>query len=144
MAVTDFAVSELGSLDRWNELYGGFTPASSRAGKRVLDQDLALTYLGLSANSLEPGQDAGYWHVHSRIEEVYVFLSGAGRMGLDERVIDVSAGSAVRVGQGVWRTWGCRHDSEGPLRWLCIRGGGYELPDLPDDGMINRDRLAPW
>ncbi|MEO2129980.1 MAG: hypothetical protein ABGX78_01860 [Microbacterium sp.] len=39
------------------------------------------------------------------MEELYVFVAGAGQIGLDGDVIDVKAGSVIRVGQDVWRTW---------------------------------------
>ena len=64
-----------------------------------------------TANALEPGEEAGYWHSHSRIEELYVFLGGQGEMGLDDDIVQVSEGSVVRVGQGVWRTWRAVPDS---------------------------------
>jgi hypothetical protein len=65
-------------------------------------------------------------------------------MGLDDDVVEVSAGSVVRVGQGVMRTWRARPDSDGELRWLCIRAGGTELPEFPNDGVRDNVRALPW
>lgn len=65
-------------------------------------------------------------------------------MGLDDDLIQVSGGSVVRVGPGVWRTWRARPDSTGQLRWLCIRAGGEQLPDLPDDSSRNPEKPMPW
>ena len=42
--------------------------------------------------------------MHSVLEEMYVFLARDGQMGLDDDIVDVSAGTVVRVGQGVRRT----------------------------------------
>ena len=84
----------------------------------------------MTANAYEPGEEAGYWHTHSEIEELYVFLSGTGQMGLDDDIVDVGPGSVVRVGQGVWRTWRSLPDSPGQLRWLCIRAAGEQLGEL--------------
>ena len=67
---------EMGGLDEWRGHYGGFRPESSRDGRRVVDHDLTMQYIGMTANALEPGEEAGYWHMHARIEEVYVFLDG--------------------------------------------------------------------
>nr|WP_246301193.1 cupin domain-containing protein [Microbacterium immunditiarum] len=103
-----------------------------------------MQYIGLTANALVPGEEAGYWHKHDRIEELYVFLEGLGQMGLDDVVVDVEPGSVVRVGQGVWRTWRARPDSPGELRWLCIRAGGEELPHLPNDSSRDPERPMPW
>lgn len=142
--MSDYEVLEIGALDAWRSHHGGFDAARSRDGRRIVDHELAMQYLGLSANALEPGEEAGYWHTHARIEELYVFLAGAGQMGLDDDVVDVGPGSVVRVGQDVWRTWRAHPDSEGELRWLCIRGGGEPLPRTPDDGRRDPDRPSPW
>ncbi|WP_243074254.1 cupin domain-containing protein [Microbacterium sp. SS28] len=140
----DYQVHEIGGLDEWRDHYGGFRPESSRDGRRVVDHEIALQFIGLTANALEPGEEAGYWHVHERIEELYVFLGGNGQMGLDDDIVDVRAGTVVRVGQGVWRTWRCVPDSPEQLRWLCIRAGGYELPHFPDDSRRDQERPTTW
>ena len=142
--MTAYEVLEIGALDQWRSHYGGFRPDSSRDGRRVVDQELAMQYIGMTANALAPGEEAGYWHTHSRIEEVYVFFEGRGQMGLGDEVVEVGPGSVVRVGQDVARTWRCRPDSEGELRWLCIRAGGTELPHLPDDSARLPERPMPW
>jgi mannose-6-phosphate isomerase-like protein (cupin superfamily) len=141
--VTDYEVTQIGGLDQWREFYGGFTPEKSRDGRRVVDHELTMQYIGMTANSYEPGEEAGYWHRHARVEELYVFLEGRGQMGLDDVVVDVAAGSVVRVSQGVWRTWRAVPDGPG-LRWLCIRAGGSELPHLPDDSERDEARPSPW
>ncbi|MGN6501521.1 MAG: cupin domain-containing protein [Pseudolysinimonas sp.] len=141
--MTDYDVTQIGALDTWRGFYGGFTPEKSRDGRRVVEFELAMQYMGITANAYEPGEECGYWHRHSRVEEVYIFLDGAGQMALNDEVVDVTAGSVVRVGQGVWRTW--RAVPEGPgMKWLCIRAGGYELPEVPDDSERGEDRPSPW
>jgi hypothetical protein len=64
-------------------------------------------------------------------------------MGLDEVVVEVGPGTAIRVGQRVMRTWRCLPDSDDNLRWLCIRGDGGALPRLPDDS-TRIDGPMPW
>jgi len=142
--MTDYEVLDIGDLDRWRSHHGGFDVARSRDGRRIVDHELAMQYIGLSANALEPGEQAGYWHAHARIEELYVFLAGRGQMGLDDDVIDVGPGTVVRVGQNVWRTWRAHPDSDGQLRWLCIRAGGEQLPRVPDDSQRDSERPSPW
>ena len=144
IATTDWEVLEIGALDEWRRHHGGFDEARSRDGRRIIDHELAAQYIGLSANALVPGEEAGYWHTHSRIEELYVFLGGRGQMGLDDEVVDVGPGSVVRVGQDVARTWRALPDSPGELRWLCIRAGGEQLPRFPDDSRRITDRPMPW
>jgi len=142
--MNDYDVTEIGGLDEWRAHVGGFDLARSREGRRIVDHELTMQYIGLSANALEPGEEAGYWHSHSRVEELYVFLDGFGEMGVGDDVIDVGAGSVVRVGQNVWRTWRAKPDSPAQLRWLCIRAGGERLPHAPDDSSRAPDRPMPW
>lgn len=142
--MSDFQRIDIGGLDEWRAFYGGFVPERSRDGRRVLDHELPMQFIGVTANSLEPGEEAGYWHTHSSDEELYIFLAGTGQMGLDDEVVDVGPGTTIRVGQGVMRTWRCLPTSEGNLRWLCIRGDGGELPHLPDDATRDDARPMPW
>ena len=139
-----YEVVSIGALDDWRSHFGGFTAAKARDGRRVVDHELAMQYIGLTANALEPGEEAGYWHAHSRVEELYVFLEGRGQMGLDDDLVEVGPGSVVRVGQNVWRTWRALPDSPGELRWLCIRAGGEQLPELPNDSTRSEERAMPW
>ena len=142
--MSNYQVTEIGALDQWRGFYGGFVPARSRDGRRVVDHELQMQFIGMTANAFEPGEDAGYWHVHSHVEELYLFLEGRGQMGLDDDVVDVGPGTEVRVGQGVWRTWRALPDSPGQLRWLCIRAGGDQIPHIPDDSTRDSERPGPW
>ncbi len=148
VGVTDYQVLEIGGLDDWRSHYGGFRPESSRDGRRVVDHELTMQFIGLTANALEPGEEAGYWHRHARVEELYVFLEGRGQMGWDDDVIRRAAGNRDPCRPGRLAQWRCAPDSDGQLRWLCIRAGGYELPEFrmtPSARSIDRcrgDRLA--
>lgn len=142
--MSDYEILDIGGPDEWRHYFGGFRPESSRDGRRVIDHELTTQFIGMTANALEPGEEAGYWHRHSRVEELYVVVSGTGQMGLDDHVVELKAGSVVRVGQGVWRTWRCAPDATEQLRWLCIRAGGEELPEFPDDSERAVDKPLPW
>ena len=142
--MSDYQRIDMGPLDQWRGHYGGFVPDRSRDGRRVIDHELPMQFVGVTANSLVPGEEAGYWHAHSSDEELYIFLTGRGQMGLDDDVVDVEPGTAIRVGQGVMRTWRALPDSDGPLTWLCIRGDGGDLPHLPDDAHRITDIPMPW
>ncbi|MEX8056707.1 cupin domain-containing protein [Microbacterium sp. 16-032] len=142
--MSDYEITQIGGLDAWRDHFGGFAPARSRDGRHVVDHELTMQFIGMTTNALTPGEEAGYWHTHTRVEELYVFLEGRGQMGLDDDVVDVGPGSVVRVGQNVWRTWRALPDSEGELRWLCIRAGGEALPHIPDDSSRDLERPMPW
>ncbi|WP_221584326.1 cupin domain-containing protein [Microbacterium sp. G2-8] len=142
--MSDYEVTNIGGPSEWGDHFGGFRPETRKQGRRVVDHELAMQFIGMTVNSMAPGEQAGYWHAHSKVEELYVFLAGRGQMGLDDDVVDVEPGSVVRVGQGVWRTWRAAPDGDEDLRWLCIRAGGEELPRLPDDASPVMDRPMPW
>jgi mannose-6-phosphate isomerase-like protein (cupin superfamily) len=142
--MSDYEVLNVGAPSEWRQYFGGFRPESSRDGRRVVDHEMKNQFIGMTVNALEPGEEAGYWHTHSQVEELYVFIGGQGQMGLDDDLVDVSAGSVVRVGQNVMRTWRAKPDSTEQLQWLCIRAGGTELPDFPNDAKRDNDRPMPW
>lgn len=142
--MSGYDVISVGAPDTWRDFYGGFRPDSSRDGRRVVDHELTNQYIGLTVNALEPGEEAGYWHTHSDVEELYVFLSGTGQMGLDDDLVEVEAGTVVRVGQDVMRTWRARPDSTEQLRWLCIRAGSTELPEFPNDAVRDMEKPMLW
>ncbi|MFV0375229.1 cupin domain-containing protein [Microbacterium sp.] len=131
-----YDILEMGSTETW----GGYTGVAP--GKRFVDKEMPAQYIGMSANSLAPGGSAPFWHTHFAVEEMYVFLTGTGQMALDDEIVDVSPGTAVRVGQGVWRAWHAA--SDGPLTWLCIRSGGAELAEVGLDGERDLERPLPW
>jgi uncharacterized cupin superfamily protein len=134
---------EAGPLDAWGDAYGGHSEATSAPGRRVLDKEIPLEFIGVTVNSREPGEGAHYWHSHAVIEELYLFLEGEGVMALDDELLPVHAGSAVRVTQGVRRSWRASPDSPGPMRWVCIRAGGAPLTELRDATLYPEIPL-PW
>lgn len=139
-----YEITNIGAMNTWRDHLGGFVPQTTRQGRRVVDHEMTNQFIGMTANAYEPGEEAGYWHTHSEIEELYIFLEGSGQMGLDEDIVDVTAGSVVRVGQGVWRTWRALPESNGQLRWICIRAGAIELTNYPHDATRDHERESPW
>lgn len=142
--MSGYEVVNTGDPSSWRNHFGGFRPQNSRDGRRVLDHELNSEFIGLTINSFEPGEEAGYWHAHSQVEELYVFIAGQGQMALEEEVIDVEAGTVVRVGQNVARTWRAKPESQGQLQWLCIRAGGAPVPHIPDDAKPDFETPRPW
>ena len=142
--MSNFSVTELGPLSSWRDFVGGFRPDTTRAGRRVVDHEITGEVIGFTANSYEPGEQAGYWHVHSILEEVYIFLEGLGQMGLDNEIIDVQAGTVVLVEPGVMRTWRCKPESPTNLKWICVRAGQRPLPAVPDDAEPLWGLELPW
>ena len=142
--MSKYEVTNIGAPDQWRHFFGGFKPETSRNGRRVVDHELTNEFIGLTVNAYVPGESANYWHSHSEVEELYVFIEGKGQMGLDDEVVDVEAGSVVRVSTGVFRTWRAMPDSQTELRWLCIRAGASKLTHFPNDATRVEDRPMPW
>ena len=139
-----YEVLNVGAPNQWRDFFGGFRPETSRDGRRVVDKEMDMQYIGMTVNALVAGEEAGYWHKHSQVEEVYIFLNGHGQMGLNDDLVEVTAGSVVRVSPETWITWRCKPDSIEQLQWICVRAGGTELPDSPDDATKDTDRKMPW
>ena len=70
---------------------------------RFANSDLDVEQTGLSFHRLAPGKRQGFGHKHDKVEEIYVVLSGTGRVKLDEEIVDLEALDAIRVGPGVIR-----------------------------------------
>lgn len=87
--------------------------------------DAAAT--GLSLHRIKPGKRQPFGHRHDQAEEVYVVLSGSGRIALGDEVRDLGPLDAVRMAPGVWRAleagpdglevlaFGPRHEGDGDI-----------------------------
>jgi quercetin dioxygenase-like cupin family protein len=53
--------------------------------------------LGLSLFTLEPGFRIPFGHRHSQQEEVYVILRGSGRIKVEDEVVELAEGDAIRL-----------------------------------------------
>src|SRR5262249_48814105 len=84
---------------------------------RFANSDLDVEQAGLAYHRLAPGRRQGFGHRHDRAEEIYVILSGAGRVKLDDEIVDVGALDAVRVGPGVTRQF---EAGPGGLEYLAL------------------------
>jgi mannose-6-phosphate isomerase-like protein (cupin superfamily) len=90
-------------------------------------QDLDAEDTGVSLLVVKPGRRQGFGHRHDQAEEVYVVVSGSGRMKLDDEVIEVAELDAIRVAPTVTRQFeagdhglrliacGARHEGDGEL-----------------------------
>jgi uncharacterized cupin superfamily protein len=63
-------------------------------------QQTGVTYFRLLAGKRSP-----FVHRHARAEEIYVVLSGSGRLKLDDEIVDVRALDAIRVAPEVARAF---------------------------------------
>jgi len=70
---------------------------SPQMESRFAREELGAETLGLSYQRLAPNVRQPFGHRHEQQEEVYVVLSGGGRVSLDDEVVEVRPWDAVRV-----------------------------------------------
>jgi mannose-6-phosphate isomerase-like protein (cupin superfamily) len=82
---------------------------------------------GVAFHVVKPGCRQGFAHRHDEAEEVYVVVSGAGRMKLDDEIVDIARLDAIRVAPKVARAFeagsdglellafGPRHEGDGEI-----------------------------
>src|SRR4029079_12489628 len=70
---------------------------------RLASKALELEQSGLSYQRIPPDCRFPYGHTHKKQEEVYVVVSGGGRMKLDDEVVQLEQWDVVRVAPGTWR-----------------------------------------
>jgi uncharacterized cupin superfamily protein len=66
-------------------------------------EDLGAEQTGMNFLIVKPGQREAFAHRHGTAEEIYVVLSGSGRVKLDDELVELAPLDAVRVSPGVAR-----------------------------------------
>jgi len=94
---------------------------------RFAKGDLEAERTGVSHHRIIAGKRQGFGHRHENAEEVYVVLSGSGRVKLDDDILEIERLDAVRVAPQVVRAFeagpeglellvfGARHDGDGEV-----------------------------
>lgn len=94
---------------------------------RFASSDLDTEQTGLSHHRLTAGNRQPFAHRHENAEEVYVVVSGSGRLKLDDEIIEVTTLDAIRVAPQVTRCFeagpdgleviatGARHEGDGEI-----------------------------
>jgi quercetin dioxygenase-like cupin family protein len=90
-------------------------------------EELGAETTGLSYQVLKPGKRQAFGHCHDKAEEVYVVLSGGGRVRLDDEIVEITALDAIRVEPSVkrafeagpdglaWMAFGPHHEKDGEM-----------------------------
>jgi quinol monooxygenase YgiN/quercetin dioxygenase-like cupin family protein len=96
-----FAVVNLDDVEDMAARFGLGETGEARFARAAL----GATATGLSLQRLRPGARQSFGHVHRRDEEVYVILSGSGRVAVDDEVREVKRLDAIRVAPGSTRAF---------------------------------------
>ena len=67
--------------------------------------DIGAEQTGMNFLTIKPSQREAFAHRHGKAEEIYVVLSGAGQVKLDDELVELSPLDAVRVSPGVARSF---------------------------------------
>ncbi|HXP28721.1 MAG TPA: cupin domain-containing protein [Solirubrobacteraceae bacterium] len=90
-------------------------------------EELGAESVGLAYQLLKPGKRQAFGHRHDKAEEIYVVLSGSGRVRLDDEIVEIGALDAIRVEPSVtrafeagpdgiaWIVFGAHHEKDGEL-----------------------------
>jgi mannose-6-phosphate isomerase-like protein (cupin superfamily) len=83
---------------------------SEQGEARFAREELSATQTGVSHQRLKPGKRQQFGHRHSEAEEIYVVLSGSGRVKLDDEIVEISKLDAIRVSPDVTRAFEAGED----------------------------------
>lgn len=93
-------------------------------------EELDAKATGLSYQVLKPGKRQQFGHKHDKAEEVYVVLSGSGRVRLDDEIVELAELDAIRVEPKVMRAFEAGPDG---MAWLAFG------PHHDKDGQMDRE-----
>jgi mannose-6-phosphate isomerase-like protein (cupin superfamily) len=94
---------------------------------RFAQRDLDSGAIGLGLLRVKPGQRQAFAHRHDDAEEIYVVVSGSGRIKLDDELVEIGPLDAIRIDPKVTRAveagdegieyiaFGPHHPSDGEL-----------------------------
>ena len=64
---------------------------------RYVREDVGAEGIGMTLYRMNPGKRGGFGHRHERAEEMYVVLSGSGRVKIDDSILELRPLDVVRV-----------------------------------------------
>ncbi|MHB1956392.1 MAG: cupin domain-containing protein [Sulfobacillus sp.] len=96
-------------------------------GKVFLSELLGLTGMEVSLNCLVAGETMPFTHRHHEHEELYVFVGGHGQFQVDDLIIPVHEGTAIRVSPQGERAW--RNNSTVDLYYMVIQAKADSLTE---------------
>jgi mannose-6-phosphate isomerase-like protein (cupin superfamily) len=94
---------------------------------RFAQDDLGAKDTGVALMRVKPGCRQAFAHRHEDAEEVYVVISGSGRLKLDDEIVELAPLDAIRIAPKVARqaeagddglellAFGPRHEGDGEL-----------------------------
>jgi quercetin dioxygenase-like cupin family protein len=122
--MSDYSIKNLTEIE--DSAAGRGPGIEARFARKHLDSE----HLGVSLFRYGPGYRSPVGHRHREQEEAYVVISGAGRIKLEEEVVELRQWDVVRVAPGVTRAF-----EAGP-EGLGLIAVGSDRPEGGDGEMI--------
>jgi mannose-6-phosphate isomerase-like protein (cupin superfamily) len=97
----DYTVRNLREVEDMAPKFGFAEVQEARFPREDLDSET----IGLAFHVVKPGRKQAFAHRHEQAEEIYLVLSGGGRMKLDDEVVEISAMDAIRVAPNIARAF---------------------------------------
>lgn len=91
--MTDYAIENIKGLEDSATKFGLSPQVEARFGRKALDAQKG----GMSYQRLEANYRQGFGHVHKEQEEIYVILTGGGRIKIGEEIVEIGKWDAIRV-----------------------------------------------
>jgi len=91
--MSNYTVKNLKQVDNAAEQFGLAESLEARFARKPLE----LENLGISYQRLEPNFRIPFGHKHGAQEELYVIVSGSGRIKLDDEIVELKQWDAIRV-----------------------------------------------
>ncbi len=141
---THYTAAHLGAIDALGQ-YGYFHARRQVqvTGKQFLKETLGTTATEVSFTRLEPLQAVSFFHSHKQNEELFLIVRGEGEMQIDDDVIAVREGSAVRVATAGERCLRNTSATEA-LVYVCIQAKTGSLEQWTSADGVPSPRTAKW
>lgn len=108
---------------------------------------LDLQGVALGLIKLPPDEGYTFTHRHRKQEEVYLVIEGSGLILVDDELLELQKGDAVRVSPAARRALKAHREG---LLVVCAGGVAQGYPENPnsryliDDGIPDYDDIPPW
>jgi quercetin dioxygenase-like cupin family protein len=106
----------------------GFAP---NLEARFATEPLGLEHTGVSYQRLASNFRMPFGHTHPEQEEIYVLVSGSGRIKLDDEVIELRQWDAVRIEKGTMRNIEAGPDGAELIAFGAPRAGANDAEMTP-------------
>lgn len=122
----NFSLARIGRPEELSR-YGIRHPAMGRTvdGKVFLQELLNLTAMEISFGLIPPQTSIPFYHKHQQNEEVYLFINGQGQFRVDDTIMAITDGTAIRVAPDGVRC--ARNSSSEPMFYICIQAKAGSL-----------------